>query len=385
MSRPSPDPLFRALSRRSLLRGVAAGAAGALLVGCGGYPAEEGAAYHPWRFPEGEAAPERAAAAAAILASNPHNTQPWLFAIAPERVDVFADPAKSLGAMDPLAREMHLGLGCALENLVLAARAHGREPTVALLPDPGDRAHVARVELAPAEPQASLLYEMIPERHTNRGPYLDAPPPEGLEAQLRELAGSDAALTFLESDADKAAFRDATLDATRAIIDDVEMREASHVWYRHSADEIRRHRDGTTLDATGNGAAIRALGKRTARPGAKTAANFWLTATRTTQTRASAFVILSTDARDDRAQQLRCGRAYQRMHLWATSEGLAVQPLNQLAERQDREQELALAPEMTERLEALAGRPGAQFLFRIGVPWEDAFASPRRPLEWVTR
>ena len=40
-------------------------------------------------------------------------------------IEVFADRARNLGAFDPFRREMHLGLGAAIENLVLAARAHG--------------------------------------------------------------------------------------------------------------------------------------------------------------------------------------------------------------------------------------------------------------------
>ncbi len=62
---------------------------------------------------------------AARWAPSPHNSQPWLFAASRDRIDLFADHARSMGTMDPLAREVALSLGCALENLVLAAGAHG--------------------------------------------------------------------------------------------------------------------------------------------------------------------------------------------------------------------------------------------------------------------
>jgi hypothetical protein len=139
------------------------------------------------------------------------------------------------------------------------------------------------------------------------------------------------------------------------------------------------------LDVTGNGSAIWFLGKVSARPSASGAAGYWLDSTRGDQTTGAAFVILSTDDRADRVQQLRCGRAFQRIHLWAAAEGWAIQPLNQMAERQDREQVQALEPTFTRVLRELTGRDGSQMLFRIGVPWEDAGPSPRRPLEWVTR
>src|SRR5207247_3006639 len=86
---------------------------------------------------------------AAILAANPHNSQPWLFRVTSERIDLFADTRRNLGAIDPYLREMYTGVGCALENLTLAARAGGYAPAVTLLPDPASTAHAARIELSP--------------------------------------------------------------------------------------------------------------------------------------------------------------------------------------------------------------------------------------------
>jgi nitroreductase len=68
---------------------------------------------------------------AALLASNPHNTQPWLFKLTPAKVELYAHTARNLGSFDPYLREMHIGLGCALENMLLAAAprtatGHGR-------------------------------------------------------------------------------------------------------------------------------------------------------------------------------------------------------------------------------------------------------------------
>ena len=62
---------------------------------------------------------------APILASNPHDTQPWLFKLEQGKVALIADRTRNLGSFDPFRREMHLGVGAAVENLVLAARAFG--------------------------------------------------------------------------------------------------------------------------------------------------------------------------------------------------------------------------------------------------------------------
>jgi hypothetical protein len=108
---------------------------------------------------------------AAVLAANAHNAQPWHFALTPNRIDVFADPTRTLGTMDPMLREMYLSLGCALENLVLAGPPNGYATTVTLMPDPADRGHVARIDLSPTTAPASPLFAAIPNRHTDRSTY----------------------------------------------------------------------------------------------------------------------------------------------------------------------------------------------------------------------
>ena len=79
----------------------------------------EGTAYAPWRNwqggpQDGRLRPLRAA----ILAANPHDTQPWVFAPGQDAIEVFADRSRNLGSFDPFRREMHLGLGAAIENFV---------------------------------------------------------------------------------------------------------------------------------------------------------------------------------------------------------------------------------------------------------------------------
>lgn len=41
-------------------------------------------------------------------------------------------------AVDPLRREHHVGLGCAVENLVLGLATRGYHPELSLLPDPAE-------------------------------------------------------------------------------------------------------------------------------------------------------------------------------------------------------------------------------------------------------
>ena len=132
----------------------------------------------------------------------------------------------------------------------------------------------------------------------------------------------------------------------------------------------------------------RNLAKLLARPDARTAGEYWIESTRARQLSGFAFVVLSTPHSAGREAQLAVGRAYQRTHLWATANGLAMQPLNQLAERADREEILGLPSVARAAIAELLGDHSgdrAQMLFRIGVPWEDGLRSPRRPLDWAVR
>src|SRR6266511_2190980 len=65
---------------------------------------------------------------AAVLAANAHDSQPWFFHVTDRQIDVFADRTRNIGALDPLFRELEISLGCAIENLVIAARASGLAP-----------------------------------------------------------------------------------------------------------------------------------------------------------------------------------------------------------------------------------------------------------------
>ena len=95
---------------------------------------------------------------AAILAASPHNTQPWLFRVGSSSVELCIDTRRNVGALDPYLREEHIGMGCALENLMLAAAVHGYAATVTPVPGKlgpipaeGTVKLLARVELAAAQ------------------------------------------------------------------------------------------------------------------------------------------------------------------------------------------------------------------------------------------
>jgi hypothetical protein len=333
---------------------------------------------------------------AAILAANAHNAQAWRFAVSPRRIELYDDPRRSLGTVDGYRREIHLSTGCAVENIALAARAAGFTPTVTLATGSGTtgsgttgtaRAPLATIDLAPAEKDASELYRAIPHRHTDRGAYQSGRAlPAHVVTRMNALGDHpDVRLQWLLTPAQMEPFSTLTVAATEAFIADLRQSADDYAWYRSTRAEIQRHRDGVTPDAGGLTPLVRSLSKLI--PATATSnSQYWLAGTRDRQLpTASAFAILLVKNAADVEQRLNAGRLYQRASLWATAQGLVMQPLNQIVERAERERLTTGPAEMSRGVTALIDDPAWQMVmpFRIGYPTAPAPASPRRALAEV--
>ncbi len=62
----------------------------------------------------------------ATLAANGHNTQPWRFRLFDRAIHILPDFTRRTPAVDPDDHHLYASLGCAAENLALAAGARGR-------------------------------------------------------------------------------------------------------------------------------------------------------------------------------------------------------------------------------------------------------------------
>lgn len=378
--------------------------AGASLAALGGAAADEPglnlpnrrAAYEPWAS-WNPAAPmsARSVVHSAVLAANAHDTQPWIFHVDPDRIDVCADLTRNLGCMDPFRREMHLSLGCALENAELTARSLGYAAPIRIaggsllqastLTAP---ACAASIGLAPAHAQVSPLAAAIPHRHTNRAPYQgDRSVPNEILNALSALAGDgEARLIWLTDTQARSDFAAATLAATQSIVADSAMIANSDAWFRGTDKEIEQHRDGPTLYCVGLSPLVLAFARLMPPVAPESAHQHWINQTRDAQlgTRPVIGMIAVRDLYD-REQALLAGRLWQRLHLQGTLMGLGMQPLNQLPECVDHELQLGSAATFRKTLAGLCGDSEwhATFAFRIGWPTRPGPASPRRSLESV--
>lgn len=130
--------------------------------------------------------------AAACAAPSIHNSQPWQFSVAGDRLVLFADPDRALWVTDPTARALYISCGAALFNARVALRMLGLDPLVRPLPHPEYSFDVlAVIEAAggtPPTPSERELYESVWRRHINRGPFSDTPVAPSVMARLQQAA-----------------------------------------------------------------------------------------------------------------------------------------------------------------------------------------------------
>lgn len=387
------------VTRRTVIRAIGGGLATVVVLGAGGvairadrqgvFSAGEGPAYAAWADWDGASgdSPAMAMVRAAILGANGHNIQPWRFMLGTDRITIAVDPLRTAGALDPLLRERDISIGAAVENLVVAASAHGYAATPSVSVDGA----APRVDITLAtgggDPSDSL-FDAIPNRHTDRGAFdtgrtLTTDELEALSALNDE---DDLAVVWLADDAGKAAFSDLTVAATAAIIADTEQSTDSFAWWRGDGPAIDRHKDGITIDTSGIPAWKQAAAKILPAQSRSQFDASWLSSTRDTHLpTAAAFGIVVARDLDAIPQRVAVGRLYQRLHLSAVTAGMAMQPLNQVVERRDRERQLGLEPAVGGPLAALVGGDtwAAMMPFRIGYPRGSVARSPRRPADQV--
>lgn len=321
------------INRRQFGLGLAtSGVAAVGLTGCGISDAYSAAAQQTWRHSEtGDLTPAQARREIVrygTLAANSHNTQPWTFAIADDRIEIRPDVSRATPAVDPDNHHLYISLGCAAENMVQAAAAFGLNA----MPEVGSRGGetVISIALEPGPTRRTPEFEAIPQRQCTRAEY------DGSALSVSQLRQLQAAAETARVDA-------ILLNTAKPISDvaefvaagsDAQVRDPAFVaelkrWLRFSSASALETRDGLFSGCTGNPTMPSWLGP--------TVFDFVFTedAEREKyikQVTSSSAVIVFTARQNDAAHWIDVGRAYQRFALVATALGLKHAFVNQPVE-----------------------------------------------------
>jgi len=335
------------MKRRQFIRLAGGGVVFAAVAGSAGCSSELPAeALAPWNGPGAEPDLRRWLLGHAILAPHSHNLQSWLADLrTPGEITLRVDRSRLLPETDPFSRQIMMSHGTFLEMLDLAARERGMRADIALFPEGEfgplklDDRPVARIRLA-ADPAVAKdpLFGQILRRHTNRSAYdpQRTVPAEAWLAMAMAMAAAGAApgLRFGHVGADDAQ----ALATHRAIANEAwrielvtprTVMESFRV-LRVGAAEVAQHRDGLSL-MDPKVVLLERLGlfDRSRPP----APDDYATTSQITDFNAKlastpGFLWMVSEG-NGRATQIAAGRAYARVQLAATAQGVAMQPLQQ--------------------------------------------------------
>src|SRR5689334_3569460 len=122
----------------------------------------------------------------AILAPSSKNSQPWRFAVEGNQVELTAALDQRQPIADPEDRELYISLGCALENLLVAAEQFGFHHGIRYLPDRNRPELAATVFFArdgsPTSERAGIPLDAILARHNDNSVFR----PMAVPGRLRE-------------------------------------------------------------------------------------------------------------------------------------------------------------------------------------------------------
>lgn len=304
----------------------------------------------------------------ATLAANSHNTQPWKFAIHADQIEIHPDLTRTLPVVDHQNRSLWISLGCALENLVLAARAYGYETEISY---PQNDTPYIRVRLLIDSPLRSPAFEAIPFRQNTRSEYNGKKVDSNTLQQLTSITvepgiGLRLVVTPEEMETVSEYVTAGTLAqySQRAFLNELIS------WLRFNEKEALSTRDGLYSKCSGNPSVPRWLGSwfvSRSRPVQQAESDV-------RKLRSSAGVVVITAAAEDVASWVRVGRVYQRLALTMTSLGIKSALLNQPIEVPEIRDQFQSALSLAEM------RP--QLLVRFGYA-DPMPKSLRRPVEQV--
>jgi nitroreductase len=332
---------------------------------------------------------------AAILSASPHNTQPWRFRVGETFVELHLETSRSVRGLDPYLREAYMGMGCALENLLLAATANGYAAKLTLadgelhadLQQPAMRL-VARVDLSPGARQVSELYLAIPHRHTNRSPYdVKRSLPSSFAGELVSACcqDEDVRVILFQEPTQREGLVSISAAANLELYSDPNVESGNEEWIRWRSRDVQTFKDGLTIDTFGLSPLATAMAKLAPVSMLKRAASPEHRSALYAKQMQSANLIgmITVRNRFDIRQSLSAGRVWQRVHLLATARGVGTRPCNEAIEMIDHERFLGKAAKRQSQLSNVIGDPSWQptFLFLAGYPTQPAHPSPRRPAE----
>ncbi len=329
----------------------------------------------------------------AILAPNPHNKQSWLVDLkSDDTIELYVDKTRLLPQSDPYHRQIHIGQGTFLENLVISSTHFGYKATITYFPkgeygnNVVENKAIASITLKKdSSVTKDELFNSILKRHSNKREYeektVGLDKIAELENKINDISNDNYKLQFENNENMISKFRKIAVDAMKIESANVKANLETIEMFRFNDNEVKKYKDGFSLAQSGKSSLARFFIEKfflSREKALKDPISFAKTAVEMTQNQVDStrtFGTLTTKS-NTRLDQVKIGRVYARLNLLATSMNLVMHPISQVLQEYPDMLNLQkdfLSVTNTQKNETI------QMFFRLGYAKETEH-SPRRDM-----
>ncbi|WP_340065941.1 Acg family FMN-binding oxidoreductase [Ascidiimonas aurantiaca] len=203
----------------------------------------------------------------AVKAPSGHNTQPWKFKVTEEGIEIHPDLDRALPATDPLNRELYISLGCALENLVIAAHEFNYEVAYRIVQTYNNTFIIKVALTSSGSVSIHELFSSIELRQTNRSVYDKVHiAPENIKTLLSiRREGNTGIHAFRRSNEHFEMITDFLARANSIRMQDPEYKKELLDWMRFNPKDTSESKDGLSYKAMGTPPMPEFMGKSLAK------------------------------------------------------------------------------------------------------------------------
>ncbi|MBP5364596.1 MAG: nitroreductase [Bacteroidales bacterium] len=299
----------------------------------------------------------------AVCAPSGHNSQPWKYQISENQIIIEPDFSKHLPVVDSTDRELFISLGCALENMQIAANHYGYSSDYTF-----DGEKIVVTFSGKGNCAEDTLFASIKNRHTYRGQFSG----ERISPEKLNFAENQEDVTtaiFHSESAEAQTLSRLIYEGNIIQMSDTAFKNELTQWMRFNKRHVAQTRNGLCYNVLGFPATPKIFGRRIIKmflkPKSQNKTDMAVNSS------ASAYCLFSAKE-NTAANWIKVGKALERFLLNVTASGLAYSFSNQPCE----------VPELAEQLRSeLSVNSYPSVLLRLGYGRKQAkhFAPREEP------
>ncbi|MBA5764419.1 twin-arginine translocation pathway signal protein [Vibrio sp. 404] len=339
----------------------------------------------------------------AMLCPNPHNKQPWKVSLSKSNViRIFVDEERLLPETDPYHRQIHIGIGCFVDSLIIAAKHFSMRPQINYFPQ-GEYDNLSleplpvvdiTLDVVKATVGEDLHGETLPNetlfrelsrRQTTKIPYSPTMLPDSVLANLSHLVTDQQHyIKFISDHKDKTKMASYLVDAI-TIEESNKYRSLETInMFRFTNEEFAKYRDGFGLEQNGVSgikkwiAETMFISREKAERDPTSFGQQGINKVKEVVADNPHYALLVTKE-NSRQTQIKIGEIYNRINLTCSHLGVAMHPMSQILEEYDDMRSLQTTFKQHFQIET---NDTVQMLFRLGKAPATAM-TPRREVKSI--